>query len=69
MYLWIEKLKVFITLNSNQLHIRILLIQSKIAMIAATVMEPKRADRPAVLLHVPIYGGKNSLYPQDCIMQ
>jgi hypothetical protein len=32
---------------------RILLIQSKIAIIAATVMDPKRAESPVVLLHVP----------------
>jgi hypothetical protein len=30
-----------------------LLIQSKIAIIAATVMEPKRAESPVALLHVP----------------
>ena len=40
------------TLNNSQLHISILLIHSKIAIAAAKVMVPKRADSPVVLLQV-----------------
>ena len=43
---------VILTLNSSQLHINKLLKQSRMAIIAATVIEPKRPASPDVLSHV-----------------